>query len=257
MPTPLTVRCVPPPAPGNIGDVTALISCINTANAEGGGTIDLGGLTYTLLSADNTVEGANGLPDITSNIIIKNGMITKDPTLQFRFLHVSNLGSLSLKKVILTNGNASLFGGGAILVAVDGVLGTVEDSEFSNNQASVSDRIGFALGGALRVDGEFFEIRRTVFSNNQTVAAGSATDSLGGAIYMGVSAVGGTISESIFTANTANETNRFAVTVGGAIFLDGAASINTNIHSSFIANNSPGAEFAFWRALYTSILALA
>ncbi len=74
---------------------------------------DLGGLTYTLLRGPFIADGANGLPDITSNIIMKNGTITKDKTLPFRLLHISNHGSLSLKKVILTNDNdASGSGGG-------------------------------------------------------------------------------------------------------------------------------------------------
>ncbi len=165
----------------------------------------------------------------------------------FRLLHISNHGSLSLKKVTLTNGNdASGNGGGAIFVAVGGILGTVEDSEFSNNQAS--DTAGIVFGGALRVEGEFFEIKRTLFINNQTVAAGTATQSVGGAIFMGSSgpSVGGTISESIFTANTANETNGTAATFGGVIFVDQGASINTIIRSSFIANNSSNAAGAIY-----------
>ncbi len=228
------VLCVPPPAPGNIGDVTALINCITTANAEGGGTINLGGLTYTLTAADNTVDGANGLPDIISHIIIENGTITKDETLPFRHLHISSTGSLSLKKVTLTNGNdTSGSGGGALYVAPGGILGTVENCNISNNQAVVTS--GVARGGAIVLDGEFFEIRKSFFSNNQAATeGGEGAGSIGGAIY--IAGGGGVISESIFTANSANDPNS---TKGGAIYVEEGASIETVFEQSFIANASP------------------
>ena len=233
------ILCVPPPLPGDVGDVVALVSCINTANIEGGGTIDLGGLTYTLTTTDNTTDGDNGLPDITSIITLKNGTITKDPTLPFRHLHISPPGTLNLKGVTLTNGYASGNGGGSIFVAVGAILGTVEDSVFSENQANLTLGVN-SLGGAICVQGEFFAIKNTLFSNNQAINLTSAALFIaGGAIYMGTQgpAKGGTISETIFVSNfaTASITN---FPVGGAISLDTGASMGAVVRSSFISNGT-------------------
>src|ERR1700730_15951906 len=54
------------------GDVSCLISAINTANSNGeANTINLSaGSTYTLTAVDNDTDGPNGLPDITSEITI-------------------------------------------------------------------------------------------------------------------------------------------------------------------------------------------
>jgi len=228
------ILCVPPPKPGNIGDVLALKSCINTANSLSGGTIDLGGLVYTLTTADNIADGANGLPDITSDIVLKNGTITKDPSLPFRHLHVSDLGSLSLKNITLMNGlDTSGNGGGAIFVKSGGILATVEESNFTNNQMAAASRV-VAAGGALYILGEFIEIKKTIFANNQAV--GISDGSVGGAIF--IAGPGGTISESIFSANVA--VNEEPATSGGAIYVSMGGSINAIVASSFIANSSPG-----------------
>src|SRR5579871_288223 len=120
------IRCAPPPLPGNVGNVAGLTMCINNANALGGGTIDLGGLTYTLTAT---------LPNISSTITIENGTITKNQTLQFRLLHVVAPGSLSLISVTLENGNDTSIGGGAVRCEVGSQLGLIKDSSFINNQS--------------------------------------------------------------------------------------------------------------------------
>ena len=54
------------------GDVTCLIAAINTANSTPEeDTITLEAGIYTLVAADNNVEGPTGLPSVTSNITIK------------------------------------------------------------------------------------------------------------------------------------------------------------------------------------------
>src|SRR5580765_3403289 len=53
------------------GDVTCLITAVNTANASGGAnTIQLQPGTYSLRAPDNDTEGPNGLPSITSALTI-------------------------------------------------------------------------------------------------------------------------------------------------------------------------------------------
>ena len=67
------------------GDVDALIAAINDANSAGAGIIHLEGGTYTLTEVGNTIEGANGLPSITSPICINgtgagDNIIQRDPS---------------------------------------------------------------------------------------------------------------------------------------------------------------------------------
>ena len=62
------------------GDSAGLISAIQSANAAAGtDTITLAaGCTYTLIGVNNSVDGPNGLPDITSDITIEgNGATIK------------------------------------------------------------------------------------------------------------------------------------------------------------------------------------
>jgi hypothetical protein len=54
------------------GDVACLINAINTANANGeANTITLEAGTYTLTAVDNTIDGPNGLPSVTSTLTIQ------------------------------------------------------------------------------------------------------------------------------------------------------------------------------------------
>ncbi|HXW52898.1 MAG TPA: hypothetical protein VEL47_02205, partial [Myxococcota bacterium] len=237
------ILCVPPPMPDNSGDVDALIMCINKANALGGGTIELSGLTYTLPSATFglfTADGLNGLPDITSNITLKNGVITKDPSLEFRHLHISPPGSLSLKKITLENGNISGLGGGAIFVAAGAILGTVEYSSFINNMAVFTSAVVIPPGGgAIRVDGEFYLIKHSIFSSNQAFVSTGSGFIAGGAILLTRvgPANGGMIIDSIFVANAANGLS-FDDANGGAIYLDNSTSLDSIIRSSFLGNSA-------------------
>ncbi len=220
------VLCTPRSLPGSIGNVNALVMCINGLNSRGGGTINLGGFTYTLPSGPYSMDGNNGLPDITSTIVIKNGIITKDRSLSFRHFHVSAPGSLSLRNVTLTNGNASSGmngnNGGSIYVAAAGMLELYE-ATFSDNIASniggaiyvdVTGSLNYAensifldnsapSGGALYVDGNVTKIGATLFSGN------SASQTSGGAVY--ITGNLDAITESYFFDNVAEES-------GGAIF---------------------------------------
>jgi hypothetical protein len=94
----------------------ALIAAINSANASGGATINLAaGCTYSLTTANNSnpMLGANGLPVITSPIIV-NGFRTtiagNDST--FRIFLVTSTGNLTLQGLTITGGNTGAPGGG-------------------------------------------------------------------------------------------------------------------------------------------------
>ncbi len=220
------ILCVPPPMPDNSGDVNGLIGCINKANALGGGTIELGDRTYTLPAGPIMMDGANGLPDITSNITIKNGTITKDPTLTFRHFHISPPGSLSLERITLENGNdQSGNGGGSIFVAGNGILGRLEDCRFLNN---FSMNNGGAINATVAVAG----VGSTINTITRSTFAANSGQS-GGAIALGAGSQIKKIEDSTFSANTSTDSGN-----GGAVFIFGASTIGLIRNSKFYSNQT-------------------
>jgi hypothetical protein len=98
------------------GDVDCLIDAINTANANGEtNTIRLTAGTYLLTDVNNTTDGPNGLPSITStltiigagaDITIIEHQASAPPAL--RLLHVAATGRLTLNRLTLQGGNLGL-----------------------------------------------------------------------------------------------------------------------------------------------------
>jgi|SRR5579871_3244779 len=216
------ILCKPRPLPGNVGNVAGLKLCINNANKLAGGTIDLGGLLYVVTAPDNTVDGPNGLPDITSNIVIRNGIIVRSSATPFRLLHVSAPGSLSLINLSMQSGSdTSGIGGGAIMMAANAILGLIKDSHFTNNE---SNNVGGALYCA--PNSVCNVITASAFSNNKAQTGGA------------IAVVGSSLSkvnEVLLSGNTATTTS------GGAIAITDAGSITTIIASSF--TNNQGANY--------------
>lgn len=135
------------------GDVAGLITAINAANQSSTpadpSTVNLAmNGHYTLTAAENTINGANGLPVIAGNLIINGNGATiarssAEGTAAFRILHVT--GTLRLDGVTLRNGNITgeeyrSGSGGAILNT--GVL-TLTNSTIIGNRAD-SDGGGIA-----------------------------------------------------------------------------------------------------------------
>jgi hypothetical protein len=103
------------------GDVTCLIAAINTANGNGeDDTITLAAGTYTLTAVDNTTDGDNGLPSITSPITIQGAgeettILERATTApKFRLLHVSPGGVLQLEGLTVRGGFSEGGDGGGI-----------------------------------------------------------------------------------------------------------------------------------------------
>jgi hypothetical protein len=99
--------------PGGVGDVAALIAAINTANSNGEADVITlaAGCVYTLTSVDNTTDGDNGLPVISSEITLTgNGAtIQRDsvtPAPDFRIFYVGSSGNLTLNDLTVQNGVA-------------------------------------------------------------------------------------------------------------------------------------------------------
>lgn len=110
----------------NVGGTCTLVDAITAANTDtatggcaagsGADTIDLqSGTMYTLTTVNNPQSGPNGLPSITSNIIIQgNGAtITRGGGApNFRFFHVAITGTLTLRNLTLSNGRVQGGAGG-------------------------------------------------------------------------------------------------------------------------------------------------
>ena len=103
-----------------------LIFAINCANANAtSDTITISG-TISLSATDNDTDGNNGLPSITSEIIINgDGNIIERSTsagADFRLFHVNSTGDLTLNDVTLQNGSISSgnHDGGAVYIHTNG-----------------------------------------------------------------------------------------------------------------------------------------
>ena len=157
-------------------DADALIAAIIAANANGGANvINLApGCTYTLIVVNNTTDCPNGLPSITSPIVINgNGAtIERSPAAtKFRIFHVDTPGALTLRNLTITGGvqSCSEFAfnvGGAIVNF--GTL-TLEGCTVSDNSAGI--------GGAIANAGDATLVNCTVSTN--TAGSGGGIDNLG------------------------------------------------------------------------------
>ena len=122
------------PCSGPGGGPGGLIAAINTANSSGGAMINLApGCTYALTAANNTnpMSGGNGLPVITSRIIL-NGFHTTiaGNGTSFRILMVTGSGNLTLQGLTVTGGHTGGLGGG--IFNLEGTL-TLDHSKVTGN----------------------------------------------------------------------------------------------------------------------------
>jgi len=218
--------CLPetPPPPCS---TEFLIWSINNANNNGPGTDTINlesGCVYQLGVVDNTVDGNNGTPSITTSIIINgNGAtVRRSTTAQkaaIRLFHVSQNGELTLNNIRLYDGlgveppDTTLplrNHGGAIFNA--GVL-TVNNGDFDYNRARRS-------GGGIYNTGTI-TINASTFQNNEGDYSGDPGGS-GGAIWNGGVA---TITDSTFVGNNASQS-------GGAISNGGIMTISNSTISA-------------------------
>lgn len=211
------------------GDGCSLLEAIINANddaathpdcAAGAGvdTIVLAsGSTYTLTSAHNSSDGANGTPVITGGLTIEgNGAtIRRDPasaTPAFRLLRIAS-GDVTISGVTLRNGGL-LDSGGALLTTTPGTV-TITGSTLTGNFA--------AAGGAIGINGGTLRIIRSTLSGNEAATEGGAIDIAGGAATTVL------ITGSTLSGNQAAQT-------GGAASLTNASITN----STFSGNSAFG-----------------
>jgi hypothetical protein len=220
------------------GDVAALISAINQANAsDGKDEINLAaGGTYTFKAIDNEYMeihdnepvyfGANAMPQINSNIIINaNGAtLQRDPLFsscnasnELRLFWVNGSGKLTINNATVRNGCVGEYGSGGAVYGRDGATVSINGSTFQNNTTS-----GIVLdGGAITVDSGFLFVQGSNFTANSSTYVGGAIslDSSTGVIY-----------NSNFTSNT-NPSS------GGAVAGDWNSDVSI-YNSAFTMNSS-------------------
>ncbi len=136
------------------GDTAGLIDAINTSNLNGeDDTINLKAGTYTLVSVDNDTDSSNGLPSISSKIMIRGAgaeattieRVGTDSTPDFRIFHVASVGELTLEDLTVKNGSLEVLedltacsGGG---IRNYGIL-TMTD-------CTISDNVAYCDGGGI------------------------------------------------------------------------------------------------------------
>ena len=174
------------------GDVQCLIFSINQANMNGQpkNTIRLEGNTYPIADIDNNTDGANGLPSITSDLVIVSPQATATITRPagaslLRFFHVEASGHLTLKDVTISNAGlfAAVFSSGELTIVRSTFTGngsgavsnrggalTITDSAFSGNRdTAVSNSLGVTT------------VSRSTFENNSGgLSGGAAFENAGG-----------------------------------------------------------------------------
>jgi hypothetical protein len=228
------------------GDVACLIAAINDANANGQkNTIRLEAGTYTLTAVDNNIEGANGLPSVTSALTITGKGATRTVieraagAPEFRLLHIDTGGNLRCNGLTLQGGDAEFdsIGGSGILNR--GAL-TVTQSILANNGVnSVSGG-----GGAIRSDGGTVTLATSTLIGN----GGSGLRNYNGTVVITESTIvrnggreGGGIANLLFNGTVAitNSTiaRNSAFPFGGGGIENSGTVIITN---STIAANSAG-----------------
>ncbi len=175
----------------------------------GADTIQLSATNYQLTTVNNTVDGANGLPSITSTIIIEGNGATIERASSappFRLFHIQQTGNLTLKAVTLRNGFSfvagSLQAGGAIFnrgtLQLEGsaFVGHSVLGEAGKNGSAVGG--GGGGGGSAGLGGAIFNdttgtttILNSTFSGNQALGGPGGRGLPSGGILSGNGGNGG------------------------------------------------------------------
>src|SRR5713101_4303528 len=221
------------PCSGPGGGPAGLIAAISTANASGGAMINLAaGCTYALTAANNTnpMSGGNGLPVITSRIIL-NGFRTTiaGNDTSFRILMVTGSGNLTLQGLTVTGGHTGGFGGG--IFNLEGTL-TLDHSQVNGNTAAVGGGgIGSGTGG---MGGNGSSMLTVNFSQVDGNTSGGGPLTGAGGIANGGTAI---INASQVNGNTAPGA------YGGGILNHGAMTINlSQVDSNTTPAKSSGSQ---------------
>jgi hypothetical protein len=229
---------------------TWLITKISDANGNPNtDTIDLDpGCIYELGIVDNTIDGNNGLPSITSSIVINgNGATIRRSTgaqkSAIRLFHISQGGNLVLNDVTLLDGlgmepinvaDPIRNSGGAVFNA--GEL-TINNSLITDNRAKLK-------GGGIYNSGNM-TINATTIQNNEVNIGNEPNESGGGILNTGTA----TIIESTIANNIASQSaggigNSGSMTITNTT-ISGNSTTLTGIISGAAIINSGSAEISY------------
>jgi hypothetical protein len=222
-------------------DVGCLIAAINTANGNGEvNTIRLAQGVYTLTAVDNTADGPNGLPSVTSRLTITGSDSattiverSRSGVPVFRIFHVGSTGLLTLARMTIQGGYVDwgMRGSG---VLSNGTV-TIKDAVITDNGHLMATGGGIAGGNVLVT-------RSSITGNsgqgavhigpggNLTIRDSSITQTVGSGIWFQSEGTL-TVTDSAITGNV----SRYFV--GGGLLLDGQSSSTVRITNSTIAKN--------------------
>jgi hypothetical protein len=217
------------------GDVPGLIAAINTANGNGvSDTINLaGGGTYTLTAPDNTADGPNGLPVVSSNITINGALATIERSAgapEFRVLNVGINGLLTLTDATIRGGQLTT---GTFVFDVSGG-GIANRGSLVITRCTIRDNTAARAGGLWNTTSSGGSIRATVEINNTSITSNSASTFGGGVANEGSSLVinSSQISSNVAGTNGVGLYNRFSFAPADAEVNDSTIAGNTGSVSS-------------------------
>ncbi len=206
---------------GNTPD--ELIQAVTCANANGtADVIDLNGQT---ISFTTPAEPATALPQISTNITIRNGSITRTGGTNFRHFFVASTGSLTLRNTTLTNGSSaggtadggSIYNTGVLLIdnstlaqntgLFGGAIFNSSASTATITNSLISGNLANSTGGGIRNRGTLNLINTTVAGNFASVTGGGIANA---GTYTTV------LSNSIVYGNEAPTSNNVDAAVSGS-----------------------------------------
>lgn len=196
------------------------------------------GSTYTVPDADNSVDGQNGLPSITSQIAIAgNGATVRRATgllctlngtaaaSEFRIFHISVGGGLSLDNVTVSDGCAdgsSLLGAGGAILNLGALMIT---------RSTVTSSSSYVIGSGIIGGGGIYSSGTLTVSRNSTINGNYSKFGGGGIANTGTLGV----SDSTISGNT-------AVFGGGGMINGGTATVNRSALSGNHATDGGGID---------------
>lgn len=183
------------------------------------------GSVISLLATDNDASGPNGLPSITSDIVIEGrGAIVQrgGTSTEFRLFHVGQGGHLVLRDTTVRNGHGGALGGGGILI--EGGSAELFASTVSENRATPG--VASRGAGVLNLGGDLTVIASVLSHNDMADLSGRLGPASGAAIAV----VDGNlaITDSLLTGNRAQN-------VAGILAV--GATSTTTIENTQISDN--------------------
>jgi len=221
-----------------VTDQASFLAALDTANQTCNGEtiidVQVAVIQLTQPYAGSNNAGVSGTPDIDCHVTIEgNGVVIERlaGSPPFRLFSVVNASAahLTLKNMTLKNGSANIVGGSAVFVHQNGTA-TLDGVTIVDNVIDIStgaQTIGagiYAYFGTVTVSNSTFQN-----NHNYVVPAGD-----GGAI----GAIGSTI-----TVTTSTFLNNSAYRRGGAMWVDGAASV-TQSHIEGNTSTTEGSSFS-------------